>query len=387
MPEINPPLLKVGQTGHLNGQNFHIAGRIEMAMDDGGVTYGWNEYYLVAPDGNAATLVQEDGEHGVEWRIFRLIEPSRPITAAEAATKKVGETIDLTGERLRISLVDESRVVRIEGQAPEGVEEGDVARYFNAESGNQMVVVSWTGDEVEVFRGIQLPGHAVNRAFGLKPQPIQLRPAVSTKPPGSGTTRKVLVTIVLALLGIGFVNGRRLGCNKTSVSTAAPMPIAPKLALGHTGMVHGAAHRVASRTQVEIARVGTRHTRQEYQLADETGASVFLVQGTSRSADEWLWLQPLEVTTESPLRPSQAATNRVGDAVFIGGETLRVTDLFLTRIRGTEGTNPARAGMEWYGLEARGPNLRIVARWDERDLTTYRVAPASKAELDAFGVR
>ncbi len=387
MPAMNPPLLKVGQTGQLNGQNFHIVGRIEMAMDDEGETYGWNEYYLVAPDGNAATLVQEDGEHGVEWRIFRLIEPTRPITAAEAATKKVGDTVDLTGERLRVSLVDESRVVRIEGQAPEGVEEGDVARYFNAESGNQMLVVSWTGEEVEVFRGIQLPGHAVNRAFGLTPPPVQLRPAVSAKPPGSGTTRKVLVTIVLALLGVGIVNGRRFGCSNTSGSTSAPMPIAPKLALGHTGMVHGTAHRVANRTQVEIARVGTRHTRQEYQLTDETGASVFLVQGTSRSADEWLWLQPMEATAEAPLRPSQAATNRVGDAVAINGETLRVTDLFLTRIRATEGTNTARAGMEWYGLEARGPNLRVMARWDENHLNTYRVAPASKAELDAFGIR
>ncbi|MEI9864534.1 MAG: hypothetical protein WDN00_08275 [Limisphaerales bacterium] len=34
---------------------------------------------------------------------------------------------------------------RIEGRAPDGVEVGDVANYFNAEAGDMMQVVSWTG--------------------------------------------------------------------------------------------------------------------------------------------------------------------------------------------------------------------------------------------------
>ena len=67
--------------------------------------------------------------------------------------------------------MDESLVCEIEGEAPEGVELGDVAHYFNAESGNEMVVVSWTGDEVEFYRGVNIPARAVSSAFGVSAVP------------------------------------------------------------------------------------------------------------------------------------------------------------------------------------------------------------------------
>jgi len=57
----------------------------------------------------------------------------------------------------RVTLVDESKVYWVEGRPPEGVELGDIANYFNALAGNRMYVVSWTGPEVEVFQGMDLP--------------------------------------------------------------------------------------------------------------------------------------------------------------------------------------------------------------------------------------
>ena len=44
---------------------------------------------------------------------------------------------------------------------------GDVAQYFNAEAGGKMWVVSWSGDEVECYRGMQLHPGAVAQALRL----------------------------------------------------------------------------------------------------------------------------------------------------------------------------------------------------------------------------
>ena len=87
------------------------------------------------------------------------------MTAADAATKQAGDPLNLDGTAVRVTLVDESRVCDIEGEAPEGVEVGDVARYFNAESGNTMQVVSWTGEEVEYFRGKSLRNSAFSASL------------------------------------------------------------------------------------------------------------------------------------------------------------------------------------------------------------------------------
>src|SRR5689334_778416 len=118
MPEPASPLLQVGQTGQLSGKRYQVAGWIVMSMEEDGVTYCWNEFHLVAPDGSSATLVQEEGRHGPEWRIFRLIDPPPAIDLAEAARHRVGDQIELLNETLHITCVDESRVVRIVGQAP-----------------------------------------------------------------------------------------------------------------------------------------------------------------------------------------------------------------------------------------------------------------------------
>ena len=69
-----------------------------------------------------------------------------------------------------MTLVDESRVYHIEGKAPEGVEIGDVAHYFNAETGNNMQVVSWTGDEWSFGASIQ-PGSVATAFTRLRTAP------------------------------------------------------------------------------------------------------------------------------------------------------------------------------------------------------------------------
>lgn len=138
----NPTRLRIGMHGNFAGKDYRVAGRVVMGETEGGETYYWNEFNLESTDGSYADLVFEETERGGEWRLFTLFEPEYPMTAADAATKRVGDHLNLTGENIRITLRSASRVYHIEGQAPEGVEVGDVANYFNAEAGNIMQVVS-----------------------------------------------------------------------------------------------------------------------------------------------------------------------------------------------------------------------------------------------------
>jgi hypothetical protein len=140
----NPTQLMVGANGVLSGIRYRVIGRVVMGMTEDGETYYWQEFNLLDDSGRNATLVYEDGE----WKLFMMFDPARPMSAAEAEGYRVGDTVNLDGRPVAVTLVGQSRVYYIEGRAPEGVEVGDVAQYFNADTGLEMLVVSWTGDRL-----------------------------------------------------------------------------------------------------------------------------------------------------------------------------------------------------------------------------------------------
>src|ERR1051325_1877763 len=123
----NPTSLRLGMMGVLEGQSYRVVGRVVVGMEEEGEIYYWQEFNLVDRAGQSATLVYEDGE----WKLFTFFEPKTPMTALEAARKRVGEMVNLDGTPIATTLVDESRVYRTEGAPPEGVEVGDVANYSN----------------------------------------------------------------------------------------------------------------------------------------------------------------------------------------------------------------------------------------------------------------
>ena len=101
MSFANPTPLKLGMTANLGGPDYRVVGRVVMGMKDAGETYYWNEFNLVSDDGESATLVFEETERGGEWRLFTLFEPEYPMTAADAATKRVGDQLNLDGRDVR----------------------------------------------------------------------------------------------------------------------------------------------------------------------------------------------------------------------------------------------------------------------------------------------
>lgn len=388
----NPTPLRIGATGTLEGRHYRIASRMVMAMEQDGETYQWNEFNVVDGFGRAAILVHEEGEHGPEWRLFKPFEPRQPLPASEAALKSVGDTIELDGVRRRVSLVDQSRVAFIEGAAPEGVATGDIANYFNVNTDDGMLVVSWTGDEVEYFEGRRIGEAAVYRAFGVTPTPSTLhtlsRSFAGAAGPGASVPWKLILglgaVIVMVLVQLLGPRGcaRAPGVPEPPAKRAAP---SLRLAKDAQGSLAGQTYRITGEAMVEINRVGARHARREYQLSNDAGQRALLVHGLNGGAHEWHLLTPQ--AAPFAWTPFEAAARRRGAAIDWAGAPLRVTDLFQSKRLAVDGPPQTWPELQ-YGLLARGQDDVLMARWTETRIDYYRGRPVPEREvLSAFRPR
>ena len=371
----NPTSLQIGMSGTIVGIRYRVVGRVVMGMDEGGRTYYWNEYDLVNDRGEFATLVFEQTQYAAEWKLFTLFEPQNPMTAAEAATKKINAKVNLDGTPLRVTLVDESRVYFVEGQGPKGVEVGDVARYFNAEGGNKMFVVSWTGNEVEFYRGMNLPAGTVSRAFGIKPEVILSNYVSAQDYSSSGAwIPKVFVGLVTAMILAGIIATNREP--KMIMAPARSTLPAPPLVIGSSCQIDGKLSRIASHADVEIAEPGRIFECHEYALGDTQPPKALLVYGFDHSAKSWVLFTPFPAS----LSPEEAATYRVGDIVRINRTDVKVTSLRQERIRRIDGgtASPESTFYEFAGVDGKTP---FLARWTDDYIAVYRGKQVDEKEI------
>ena len=379
----NPTDLRLGLRGQISGRNYRIAGRIVLGTEDAGQTYYWNEFHLVEDSGEEATLVYEVGEEGPEWKIFRLTEPANPLSAAEAGSKRVGDRVNIDGEDIGVTLVGQSRVHFIEGEAPEGVELGDVAHYFNADAGGELVVVSWTGDEVEYYRGIPVPAEMLASAF-----PVVL-PSVShlsgPTPGGFSVGRYLLPVIVAGTFGLAcFLSS--LSCHSTRsgpVVSKWSAPAAP-LALGSSGRLGGTPYRVAAHTVMETAQTEGYYDRQEYQLIDDTGNRALLVYGWKFKSPEWVLFRPVQPLVK--MTPQRTAALQLGNIIEFEGFSVVVQEQFQTTVRRSEAHSglvmPEKVGDRYYNFSGQNGDQLLLARWNEAQVSFYqgKVIPSKEVK-------
>lgn len=396
MSFANPTPIRIGMTGAFDGRQYCVAGRVVMSMEDGGETYYWNEFNLVSDDGESVTLVFEETERGGEWRLFTLFEPEFAMTVQDAATKRVGDQLNLDDHDVRVTLVDETRVYQIEGEAPEGVEVGDVAHYFNAQSGNRMVIVSWTGDEVEYYRGVtvspamiasvfKLPGGArdrLSRPAGGSPLTSNLLGDGANL--SSGTVVKLAGFVLLVVIVLASYALLRPGRSRAVVAKTPAPPAG--LTLDCTGTLAGKNYRLQGHALVEIAQVGRRYDRHEYQLLDDAENLSLLICGWKPGDKNWFLFNPLQPATA--LTPTQAAARRVGEIVKVDTYTATVVELFQAELRRTEGANLPQFtnGTVFFNFSAESDARLLLVRWNDQGIKFYRGSlVAAKDVLTAFG--
>ena len=394
----NPTALRLGMTGELNGKHYRVLGRVVLSVTDDGETYFWNEFNLGTDGGEYATLVYEVTERGGEWRLFTMFEPEYPMTAAAAATKRVGDPLNLDGTDVVVTLLDHSHVRFIEGQGPDGVAVGEEAQYFNAEAGDIMQVVSWTGEEVEFYHGINLASQVVRTAFNLLGAASSVEYIVG-KPPAWETAVEAAPSFfadtgVRIMLGVLVATLVFVGYSCVPRHQSVPLK---KFAAGHAPLVVGAAaliegkkYAVDSHAVVEIAEVGLIYQRHEYELTDAAGRPMLLVCGAESQAKDWTLFTPL--ASADSLSPTQAGTKKVGDTVNLDGLVVHIGQLFRSTVASVEGANASDGTGDrvFYGFSGKAAAQTLLARWNSRSIIFYRgqsiaaknVTPAVAGELE-----
>lgn len=382
MSTANPTPLRIGAEGTLHGWKVRVIGRVVMGMDDGGETYYWNEFNLADDDGNPGTLVYEETDDGPEWKLFTTFAPAHPMTVQEARAQRVGHTVNLDGNPIPVTLVDQSRVYHIEGNAPEGVEIGDVANYFNADAGERMLVASWTGDEIEFYEGRDLRPDEVAAAFGFSPAPplrAAAEPArfrISEDRTANTRSLKIVGLVLAGIVALSIYSCRPAGfmsSRRTAPPAKRPAPTL-QLANGSAGTLLGGRFAVTSQAIVEVGRVGMRHDSREYFLRGEGSRDALLVQALNGAQKEWHFFMPVEPPRElAALPPYAAAALKRGATINVAGRPMQIIQLFLSK-PGAMGGENARA--VWpdvqYGFLAQQGDEWVIARWTESRIQFHR---------------
>jgi hypothetical protein len=391
MSYANPTSLRIGMRATLAGRPYRVAGRAVLGVVDDGEPYYWNEFNLVSDAGETATLVYEETEHGGQWRLFVLFDPEFPMSAADAATKRVGDRLNLDGVDVHVTLVDQSRVYYIEGEGPAGEDVGDVAHYFNAEAKDKMVVVSWTGDEVEYYHGRDLPRGTVASAFNLPHESASSPLGASgddsswvTSEPKYDSPTKFFVHLAVLVVFVAIIFST-YSCHGPSLQasvTKTPAPAVPLL-LESSGKLDGKNYRVTGHSVAEIAEVGLLYDRHEYQLVDDDGNRALLVCGWSPKMPDWVLCTPADPAT--PLTPAQAGTKKLGEVINIGDIYAPIDELFLSTVQqpdpATSSVPGARQGDLLFGFGARSGSTLLLASWNNDSITFQKgiILPAQAA--------
>ena len=377
MSTANPTPIRVGMSGTFAGKSYSIIARVVMGMEDQGETYYWNEFYLSDGSDRIAMLVCEEVYGAQQWRLFTEFTPNTPLTAREADLKKVGDRVNLDGLSTEVTVVDETRVYFIEGKAPDWVSVGDVAQYFNAEASGKMWVVSWSGDEVEYYRGMQLHPEMVAQALRLPP--ASLKAASTSAASGNRIFGIGAALFTFAIAGFFLFRGCGRSHSIVKPSTNPSPPVvqrrpapAPLLTVGTNLVIAGQSYRVITHRVTGFTKVNAQWNTHHYQITDDRGRTNLLTARVQPAITNWHLFKTHAATR--PPAPTVAASMRVGDQVLLDDFSGTVVEVLMSREISRHG--PPIEGFAPNGLTyhylASGTGGILMACWDGQGITFYR---------------
>ncbi len=322
-------------------------------------------------------------EAGTLARGDLLLIEAQLATEELIATKEVGQPINLEGTDLKITLVDESTVYYLEGRVPEGVQVGDVAQYFNAEGRNCFCVVSWTGNEVEWFKGHDLSYQEVATGFNL---PVSQPLTMGLENSGGGSwfqanpnlIKVVVAATMLVVIAFGaksIVSGGSRRAASVPLQTVKLPAAAPKD--GTTVSLRGVGYVVGGHAAAEIATAKHRYQQHEYWLKSEDGKEALLIYGFKPGQKTWTLFTP--VAPPTAMSPAIAAAKTPGQTVQLELHQVQVREMFQASARPGQDGNPA----VFFGFTAEDAGIPFLVRWDAKAVSCYMGSPVASIDSSA----
>jgi len=366
----NPTALRIGMSGTLFDRTYKICGRVVLSTDIGGERYCWQEFFLKAPGGEEATLVFEETESGPTWRYFEYFEPQNPLSVVDASRITEGAQVTVDDFSGTVDFVSTSTVRSIEGEAPEGVSQGDYSQYFNAID-KTILVVSWANGEVEHYIGQNLTRRIVHSAFGneLPASYKQAAPTASYADADTNTESRPWGNYAVFAIVAGIILFQFLpSCERGSTSNFPTRPPpAVQLDSSKTLTLQGRTQRIVSTALVEYATPSFTRQGRLYELTDETDTRSQLLQGLEASPTTWVFLDGLTSKPVTTHTPKQLGALKQAASFDSNAQRHRVIDLFRLRVMRQENGAPHEfpPGKIRYGFITESAAGRTFFEWDE----------------------
>lgn len=376
----NPTELEVGAEGRLGGNDYRVVGRIAMANAAG---FRWQEYYLKGSGGVNRLLVFEAGE----WKLFQLFEPRKPVALDYLQRAHAEGVLRLDDETLFVDYVEESKVLYIEGEAPEGYAEGSRSRYLNGRLCGEKIVISWKDSEVEYYQGQDLPEPQVRRSFGL-PEPGTWRQLVDMYQAANWSRSQMLGTL-FSLAALALIIGENVS-PEPSFSEPPPLLKASPggLSPGDQGDLRHHSYRIKTSAIVDMHRPGRSFERHEYSATDEFGQPALLVQRLDAKSDDWLLMTPDDSWPN--VSPSALARWHPGPLPANDPKKGNVLYIFQSLARAIDGVAEPdfwqAAPTAQYGFFGFTDGEYFLVRWDAQRVSSFKGVRLSRDEVvHAFG--
>jgi len=385
MSSRNPTPLQPGMNGEIDGKMVEVLCHVLMGIEEGGETWHWSEYLLRCEDGGAATLVYELTDSGPEWKIFHRFDPASPLGITAASRLAVGSRVQVDGIDAVVDLVGQSRVYAIDGNAPANFSVGRLDRYFNARSGDHLLVVSWGSSEVEHYLGGRIRAQDVETAFGITlPAPVRRAVAPAARYETQRESRdwgglaKLLFFVML--LGVVVATNLTPSCSQGDAWKLRALPSTQLSKTAHLTL-DGKNYTLQETRTLELASPLHARLCRLFLLQAEDGEWRRLLIGAAESPEEAWLLEPF--TDVALTTPGALGNLREAQQVTLGEHRFQCRELLRSRwLPSTDGTHPPEEAERLrYGMLLVGENAFWLLDWSTASARLCKIRPLTPAEL------
>lgn len=202
-PHATP--LRLGMKATFEGKEFEATGRQVMVEHSEGEVYSWEEWVLIAEDGDLVYLEYDEGK----WKVSRPYTPEQPVGPGVLQGMSPGSVLPVDGGAL-VTDAGSYEVVHAEGEFPYVIVPGRKLGYVDATRLQDFYSVEWTEDSIEYYRGRFLDERTLYTIFGLRDllQALDARERVLRGRRVFGAVCLALSLVALVFWGASFSSGR-----------------------------------------------------------------------------------------------------------------------------------------------------------------------------------